>query len=166
MIPIMASLGINARWETIRGDASFFDVTKRIHNGLQGNQETITESMWRHHLEINRTNGETMNLDADMVLIHDPQPAPLIEFKTSGRWVWRCHIDVSNPVKEISAPLFQYCANYDAAIFSVARFAKAMGIDEYIIPPSIDPLSDKNIELTESEVRDTLGSSTSLSTGP
>ncbi|MBS1232873.1 MAG: glycosyl transferase family 1 [Nitrospirae bacterium] len=156
MVPIMADLGIDVRWETIEGDEFFFDITKRIHNALQGNRETITKKMWQHHFEINRRNAENMPLDADMVLIHDPQPAPLITFKKSGRWVWRCHIDVSNPVKEISNRLFRYCGEFDAAVFSVARFAKAMGIDEFIIPPSIDPLSEKNIELPDQKVRDIL----------
>jgi trehalose synthase len=153
MVPIMADLGLDARWETIQGDALFFDITKRIHNALQGNQETVTKRMWQHHFDVNRDNAETMALDADMVFIHDPQPAPLIEFKKSGRWVWRCHIDVSSPVKEISTPLFRYSGKFDAAVFSVARFAKAMGIDEFIIPPSIDPLSEKNINLSDREIR-------------
>jgi trehalose synthase len=154
MVPIMAGLGIDVRWETIKGDDSFFDITKRIHNALQGNQETITKRMWEHHFEVNKKNAETMSLDADMVLIHDPQPAPLIRFKKSGQWVWRCHIDVSNPAENVSSRLFRYCGKFDAAVFSVARFAKPIGIDEFIIPPSIDPLSAKNVELSSHETRD------------
>jgi len=100
---------------------------------------------------------ETIQLDdVDAALIHDPQPAPLVEFKKSGRWIWRCHIDVSNPMKEVCDHLFRYCGKYDAAIFSVARFAKAMGIDEFIIPPSIDPIGEKNIELSGNEIHETL----------
>lgn len=156
MVPIMADLGVHTRWETIEGDSPFFDITKRIHNALQGNPETITKRMWRHHFEVNRRNAETMDLEADMVLIHDPQPAPLIEFRKSGRWVWRCHIDVSSPVRDISSRLFQHCEKFDAAVFSVARFAEPIGIDEFIIPPSIDPLSTKNIDLSDSEVLDIL----------
>lgn len=157
MVPIMADLGIDVHWETIQGDDFFFDITKRIHNALQGNQETITKRMWEHHFEVNRKNAEKMTPDADMVLVHDPQPAPLIRFKKSGWWVWRCHIDVSNPAKNISTRLFRYCGKFDAAVFSVARFAKPIGIDEFIIPPSIDPLSKKNVELSSQEVRDIVG---------
>ena len=156
MVPIISGLGIDTRWETIEGDKAFFDVTKRIHNALQGNEETITKSMWEHHFAINKKNAETMNLEADMVLIHDPQPAPLIRFRKSGCWVWRCHIDLSNPVRNIYDRLFRYCKRFDGAIFSVARFAKAIGINEFIVPPSIDPLSEKNMELSDHEVQEVL----------
>ena len=157
MMPILDELGIQARWEVIEGDEQFFDITKKIHNALQGNHETITKKMWQHHFEVNKRNMETIQLDdVDAALIHDPQPAPLVEFKKSGRWIWRCHIDVSNPMKEVCDHLFRYCGKYDAAIFSVARFAKAMGIDEFIIPPSIDPIGEKNIELSDNEILETL----------
>ncbi len=135
----------------------FFDITKRIHNTLQGNREKITKDMWQHHMEVNRRNAEAMVLDADMVLIHDPQPAPLNTYKKTGRWAWRCHIDISNPVKDVFANLSRYCEKYNAAVFSVARFARSMGIDEFIIPPSIDPLSKKNIDLSDREVWDIMG---------
>jgi trehalose synthase len=157
MMPILDELGIQARWEVIEGDEQFFDITKKIHNALQGNHETITKKMWQHHFEVNKRNMETIKLDdVDAALIHDPQPAPLVEFKKSGRWIWRCHIDVSNPMKEVCDHLFRYCGKYDAAIFSVARFAKAMGIDEFIVPPSIDPIGEKNIELSDNEIHETL----------
>jgi trehalose synthase len=159
MMPILNELGIQARWEVIEGDEQFFDITKKIHNALQGNREIITKKMWQHHFEVNKKNLKTIQLDdIDAALIHDPQPAPLIDFKKSGRWIWRCHIDVSNPMKEVCDHLFRYCGKYDAAIFSVARFAKAMGIDEFIIPPSIDPISEKNIELSNTEIHETLES--------
>jgi len=159
MMPILNELGIQTRWEVIEGDGQFFDITKKIHNALQGNREIITKKMWQHHFEVNKKNLETIQLDdVDAALIHDPQPVPLIDFKKSGRWIWRCHIDVSNPMKEVCDHLFRYCGKYDAAIFSVARFAKAMGIDEFIIPPSIDPISEKNIELSDTEIHNTLES--------
>lgn len=156
MIPILRELGIDARWEVIQGDSKFFDITKKIHNALQGNPEKITKKMWQYHYEVNRKNAEKLNLEADAVLIHDPQPAPLITFKKTGLWMWRCHIDVSNPQKEVCDYLTQYCEKYDAAIFSVAKFARAMAIDEFIISPSIDPVSDKNRELTDEEITETL----------
>jgi trehalose synthase len=156
MIPILVELGIDARWEVIEGDERFFDITKKVHNSLQGKPEEITGEMWNYHYEVNRKNAERLNLDADAVLVHDPQPAPLVEFRKSGKWIWRCHIDVSHPVKEVCDYLLRYCQRYDAAVFSVARFARAMGIEEFIIPPSIDPLSEKNREMDESEIRETL----------
>lgn len=153
MIPMLGELGIEARWEVIEGNEGFFNVTKRIHNALQGSPEKITREMWEHHFEINRKNAETLDLGADAVLIHDPQPAPLIDFRKEGRWIWRCHIDLSNPQKDVCDYLTQYCKKYDAAIFSVAKFSRALGIDEFIVPPSIDPLSEKNRELTHKEIQ-------------
>lgn len=156
MIPIMQDLGIDTRWEVIEGDERFFDITKKIHNALQGNPETISGEMWRYHFEVNRRNAERLDLEADAVLIHDPQPAPLVEFRKTGKWFWRCHIDVSNPLREVSDSLMRYCSKYDAAVFSVAKFAQAMDIDEFIITPSIDPISEKNRELTKEEIGETL----------
>jgi trehalose synthase len=153
LIPILEELGIEARWEVIEGDSLFFDITKKIHNALQGNPESITPEMWDYHREVNRKNAERINLDADMILIHDPQPSALIEFKKAGLWTWRCHIDVSNPVSEVCDYLTRYCEKYDAAIFSVAKFAKALNIDEFIVSPSIDPISEKNRDMSAEEVR-------------
>ena len=152
MIPMLGELGIQARWEVIEGDAKFFDITKKIHNAIQGNIDDITEEMWQHHYEINKKNAEKLNLEADAVLIHDPQPVPLIEFKKTGVWLWRCHIDVSSPQEEVCDYLTRYCRKYDAAIFSVAKFARAFPIDEFIVSPSIDPVSEKNKELTRDEI--------------
>jgi trehalose synthase len=156
MMVILDGLEIDARWEVIEGDASFFEITKRIHNALQGNEERITEEMWNHYVEVNRKNANNIDLDADLVFIHDPQPAPLIEFKKKGKWIWRCHIDVSNPIAAVCDRIRQYCLKYDAAIFSVEKFAQELSIDEFIIPPAIAPLSDKNRELAPEEIREVL----------
>jgi trehalose synthase len=156
MIPILGDLGINARWEVIEGDARFFDITKKIHNALQGYREEITEDMWRYHFEVNRANVERLDLEADAVLIHDPQPLPLIEGRRTGVWVWRCHIDVSNPQRDVCDYLAGYWEKYDAAVFSVAKFARALPINEFIVSPSIDPISEKNRELTDGEIEETL----------
>lgn len=156
MIPMLGELGIQTRWEVIEGDAKFFDMTKKVHNAIQGNFEDITRDMWQHHYEINKINAGKLDLEADAVLIHDPQPVPLIEFKKGGIWLWRCHIDVSSPQQEVCDYLNQYCRQYDAAIFSVAKFARALPIDEFIVPPSIDPVSEKNKDLTSEEVGEIL----------
>lgn len=156
MIPILKELGINTRWEVIEGDADFFDITKKVHNALQGDPEKITDDMWSYYLETNRKNAARLDLNADAVLIHDPQPLPLIRHKKDGRWIWRCHIDMSNPQKDVCDYLRQFCVKFDAAIFSVSKFARAIGIDEFIIPPSIDPLSEKNRSLTDEEIKTVL----------
>lgn len=157
MIPLMNSFEINARWDVIKGDTRFFDITKKIHNGLQGNDVTITREMWDHHHDVNRANAGTMDLRADAVLIHDPQPVPLIEQRKNSKgsyWMWRCHIDVSNPVGEVWDNIKKYAEGYNSAIFSVAKFARALPVDEIFVTPSIDPLSDKNRELTQKEIDD------------
>ncbi len=155
MIPMLESLGIQARWEVIAGDDMFFDITKKIHNALQGYPEFINRRMWEHHMRVNENNAASLDLDADAVLIHDPQPAPLISFRKDSVWIWRCHIDVSNPQKDVFESIGKYARKFDAAIYSVARFAGAMCANEFIIPPSIDPLSEKNRELTDDEVQET-----------
>ena len=156
MIPILRSLGIDARWEVIEGDDRFFDMTKKIHNALQGNEEHISQEMWQHHYDINKANAQRLDLRADAVLIHDPQPGPLVEFRERGVWMWRCHIDVSNPFKDVYRGLKRYAGQYDAAVFSIARFTRALKIDEFIVPPSIDPLSEKNRDLTAAEITEAL----------
>ncbi|GBE00256.1 trehalose synthase [bacterium BMS3Abin07] len=156
MIPLLRDIGINTRWEVLKGDNRFYDITKKIHNALQGNPEKITDDMWDYHYEINRKNSEELDLEADTVLIHDPQPLPLIKFRKNGNWIWRCHIDLSNPEIGVCERMLKYCANYESAIFSMPNFARAMKISEFIIPPSIDPLSEKNRELSDVEIRETL----------
>jgi trehalose synthase len=156
MTPLLKGLDIDARWEVIEGDDRFFDITKKIHNTLQGNMDMITEDMWDHHHAVNEANSRKIDLDADFVLIHDPQPIPLIEYRKRGFYVWRCHIDVSNPLPDIWQRLERYVRSYDCVIFSVSKFSKSLPVDEFIIPPAIDPLSDKNIELTEEEVKRTM----------
>ncbi len=155
MIPLLNDMGIDARWEVIEGDPEFFDFTKKTHNAIQGNTEKFTKKMWDHHYEINKKNRKNLDLSADAVLIHDPQPVPLIEFRPKSKnktWLWRCHIDASNPMPGVWNNMKKYVEKYDAAIFSVSKFAKSLPINEYIITPSIDPLSDKNMELSEKEI--------------
>jgi trehalose synthase len=156
MIPILKELCIEARWEVIEGDNTFFDITKKMHNALQGNFEEFTREMWNYHYEVNRENARKIDLKADAALIHDPQPAPLIEFKpknaTKSIWIWRCHIDMSNPQEDAWNCLKRYYEKFNASIFSVAKFTRALEMSEFIIPPSIDPLSEKNIDLSDDEI--------------
>jgi trehalose synthase len=152
MIPLIKELGITVRWEVLEGDDLFYAITKKIHNTLQGHSDTIDREMWDYHFTVNQKNAEKMDLEADAVFMHDPQPAPLVDFRKKGHWVWRCHIDASNPLPEVDNYLRRYWSKYDAAIYSVAKFARSMAISEFIIPPSIDPLSEKNRELSQQEI--------------
>ncbi|MGC9314239.1 MAG: glycosyltransferase [bacterium] len=157
LVPMMVELGIDASWEVIEGDATFFKTTKGFHNALQGNEVEMPERWLRDYEETNRMNAESLreNLNsADIVFIHDPQPAPLLDMcpDRKGKWVWRCHIDVSRPYRPVWKYLSNFVDGYDASIFSLANFARRLPHIQYLIPPSIDPLSDKNIELEKDEI--------------
>ncbi len=158
LVPLLRELGIDATWDVIKGDQAFFNVTKAFHNALHGKKEEITDGM----LDVFRANTE-MNLrdiriSGDVVLVHDPQPAGLIEKRreVGRRWVWRCHIDVSAPDPRVWGFLRPYVEQYDAAIFSMPDFAQQLPIPQYMLAPSIDPLSDKNKELSADCVRQVL----------
>ncbi len=152
MVPLFNSLGIKTEWKVIKGTKPFFEVTKRIHNSLQGQGLMITRRMWETYEAVNERNAQKMDLEADCVFIHDPQPAMLIDKKKEGLWIWRCHIDISAPDKATWYILKKHVEKYDAAIFSAAKFAQSLRIPQFMIPPSIDPLSEKNRDLTEEEV--------------
>ncbi len=152
LIPLMQELGIDASWEVITGESQFFECTKGMHNTLQGNQIHLSDKLLRVYEKTNADNAENMHAllnDADYVFIHDPQPAALLKHfpNRKGRWIWRCHIDASHPYRPVWQYLRQFIAPYDASIFSLAAFARELPHPIYLIPPSIDPLSEKNIEL-------------------
>lgn len=157
LVPIMSDLGIKAEWEVIEGDTEFFSTTKALHNALQGMEQVITKAMLEHYLEVNRAATERLRLEGDLVLIHDPQPAPLIEARPAeGKWVWRCHIDLSVPDRQAWAFLRRHVVKYDAAIFSLPAFAQRLPIPQFLVYPSIDPLSEKNRRMSRKEIAATL----------
>jgi trehalose synthase len=144
---------VKAEWEVIKGDPDFFAVTKAFHNALQGYDQVFTDALLQHYLEINRSNAERLDLSGDLVLIHDPQPAALIERRPAeGRWVWRCHIDLSTPQRRAWSFLRRHVLRYDAAIFSLPAFAQQLPIPQFLVYPSIDPLADKNRAMEPAEV--------------
>jgi len=157
LIPMLNEVGVKARWEVIQGADEFYACTKAFHNTLQGTEQVITQKMLDAYVETNRENAKRLLLDADIILIHDPQPAALIDYRTVGKWVWRCHIDVSQPIRRVWNFLRQYVVKYDAAVFSLPRFAQRLPVPQFLVYPSIDPLSDKNRDLTEAEVDAHLG---------
>jgi len=152
LVPLLQSVGLDAQWEMITGNEEFFSTTKAFHNALQGQEQKIPPAMLQNYLEVNRENAQHLSLEADFVVIHDPQPAALIESRPpKGKWIWRCHIDVSQPQRKVWDFLRQFVVNYDATIFSLPRFAQRLPIPQFLIYPSIDPLSDKNRDLTPEE---------------
>ncbi len=154
MIPLLKELGINARWDVIKGDERFFSTTKKMHNGLHGVSVEITPDEWEHFLQTNRSNAAEISFARDITFIHDPQPIALVERKQElgSKWLWRCHIDVTNPQPELMSLLNPYIGHYDAAVFSAPAFAQSLTIPQVLIAPSIDPLSDKNKELPQSVI--------------
>ncbi len=158
MMPLFKDLGIDAQWDVIHGGQSFFEVTKAVHNALHGHAVQFTSQMAAIYHETQRLNLALMEIVGDMIMIHDPQPAGLIARKNDlgRRWVWRCHIDVSKPHPDVWDFLRPMVEQYDAAVFSMPEFAQALSIPQYLIAPSIDPLAEKNIDLDQDEVRQTL----------
>ena len=157
MVPLMNDLGLDVRWRVITGSGEFFSVTKAIHNGLQGYPVLLKKRDWELYRDVNLQNAGTLRdelEEADIVIIHDPQPAPMLELcaRRRGRWIWRCHIDASHPSRAVWKGLKPFVEKYDASIFSMCQFAQLLPHLQVLIAPSIDPLSEKNIELDESEL--------------
>ncbi|MGE5253120.1 MAG: glycosyltransferase [Planctomycetaceae bacterium] len=152
LVLLLQSVGLDAQWEVITGNEEFFSTTKTFHNALQGLEQKVPPAMFQNYLEGNRENAKHLSLEADFVLVHDPQPAALIESRPGrGKWIWRCHIDVSQPQRKVWDFLRQFVVKYDATIFSLPRFAQRLPIPQFLIYPSIDPLSEKNRELSPEE---------------
>jgi trehalose synthase len=149
MIPLLKQLGVDARWDVIKGNEKFFAITKNMHNALHGAAVDITDEDLQFFLEVNQENAQEMTFSGDIVFVHDPQPIGLVDKKKEiGRqWIWRCHIDFTEPDKRVFDFLKQYIEQYECAVFSAPAFSRALSIPQTLISPSIDPLSDKNKDL-------------------
>ena len=149
VVPLLNELGIETKWEVIKGGADFFDITKAFHNALQGKEDHFEQNIFDTYLAYNEMNYRQMSFEEDLIVIHDPQPASLIKWqkKRKNKWVWRCHIDMSHPNRQVWDFLRSYVELYDAAIFSSPLFSPQLNIPQYRFYPAIDPLADKNREL-------------------
>lgn len=162
MVPLTHDIGIsNCIWETIEGSEDFFNCTKTFHNALQGYKAFPTKSQIESYLTVNAENALRLKPileDADIVFIHDPQPLPFIDYfpERKGKWIWRCHIDASKPYRRVWDFLKDYINKYDATIFSLEEFTRPLSNPMFVILPSIDPLSEKNMEIPLSEITETL----------
>jgi len=154
MVPLLTQLGVDARWNVIKGSNEFFSVTKKFHNALHGRQERISARDFEIFMETTQKNIDEIELYGDVIFIHDPQPAGLIaqKKKIGKKWIWRCHIDISHPNKEVWNFLEPLVVQYDAAVFSAPSFSRELPIRQFLIAPSIDPLSDKNRELPQQTI--------------
>jgi trehalose synthase len=152
LVPLMRDAGLDAEWRIINGGDEFFAATKTIHNALQGDPQALTQTQQEVFRRYQALNAEEFEDDYDFVLIHDPQPAGMIEHFPESRahWIWRCHIDLSLPNPDVLGFLLPWLARYDAAIFHMPEYAPRTGgmPPAYIWPPAIDPLTPKNMALS------------------
>jgi trehalose synthase len=157
LVPLFNSLDLQARWEVMEGTPDFFDITKRMHNALQGQRQPFSEKDIASYRMTNTYNQKLLDLEAEVVIVHDPQPAALVEARRAEQvWIWRCHIDLSHPMRRVWHFLRRYVLSFDGTIFSLPSFVQRLPIPQFMIAPSIDPLSDKNIDLSPEEVDQTL----------
>lgn len=161
LVPLERDLGLVADWKIISGDDAFFDVTKRLHNGLQGAPVNLSGIDRERYLAASQANARQLEEEYDVVIIHDPQPAALLQLcgKGAARWIWRCHIDTGSPDPNAWGFLRPYLDGYDAAVFTMAEFVPPdLPIERRaIVPPAIDPLSPKNMELGAALIDRVLG---------
>jgi trehalose synthase len=156
LVPLLSELEVPANWDVITGGNDFFEVTKAFHNALHGTSYELTKAAQEIFLMYNEQNRERMKFEEEMVVIHDPQPLALVHSReqSSNHWVWRCHIDLSNPDAHVWEFLRPFVEKYDAAIFSSQSFARQLPIPQYLFYPCIDPLSEKNKDLDDSQVQE------------
>jgi trehalose synthase len=157
LVPLMQDAGLEVEWRVIWGQEEFFQVTKTIHNALQGSPEGLDDARKHVYEAFNRRNAEALTESYDFVIVHDPQPAAMIEqARDAGRhWIWRCHIDLSEPNRSVVEYLAPWLAHYDAAVFHRHEYVPAVpGLPEaFIWPPAIDPLAPKNMALSAEDSR-------------
>jgi trehalose synthase len=159
-VPLLENLGLVPEWRVISGDESFFRVTKKIHNALQGANERLDDTDWSAYRDTCAHNAELLGGDYDVVVVHDPQPAAILTLRGRGRarWIWRCHIDTSSPNSDVWRAFRGYLEPYDAAVFTMREFVPSeLPVPRVeLIAPAIDPLSPKNLRIPDSTAREVL----------
>lgn len=154
LVPLMNDTGVDVGWRILHGNPDFFNITKKFHNALQGRSINFTQRKRDLYVETNRDFSQYTHIDHDCVIIHDPQPLPMIQFyKKRQPWVWRCHIDLTDPHDQLWDFLKRFILRYDIIIFSSDRYIKKdLPVLQRTMPPAIDPLSLKNKELPEKTI--------------
>jgi len=149
MVPLLRQLGVEVRWDVIKGNERFFVITKNMHNALHGAEAHLSREDLQFFVEVNQENAREMSFSNDIVFVHDPQPIGLVAKRkeVGKKWIWRCHIDFTEPDMAVLNFLKQYIEQYDCAVFSAPAFSRPLAVPQVLISPSIDPLSDKNKEL-------------------
>jgi len=154
LVPLMNYVGVDTGWRILHGNPAFFDVTKKFHNALQSGNINLSQMKERLYLETNQEFAVYTHLNHDCVILHDPQPLPLVKFCHKKQpWIWRCHIDLSEPHKDLWDFLKQFILRYDIVIFSSEKYKKPdLPVEQRIIHPAIDPLSLKNRDLSQDDI--------------
>jgi trehalose synthase len=154
LVPLMNDVGIETDWRVLHGSSDFFAITKKFHNALQSGPLNLTDLKKQLYIQTNEAFATYCHIDADCVIVHDPQPLPLIKFyRKQVPWVWRCHIDLTHPNVELWDFLKTFIMRYDLAIVSSDSYKKrGLPVEQRIIHPAIDPLSLKNRELSSKDV--------------
>ena len=157
-VPLMNDIGLRMGWRILRGTPDFFDITKRFHNALQGEDINLTEIKKDLYVEANESFSSYTHIDHDCVIIHDPQPLPLIRFYAKRQpWIWRCHVDLSNPSTEFWKFLKRFILRYDMVVVSSSKYRREdLPVFQRVIHPAIDPLSPKNMELKKTVIAKSL----------
>jgi trehalose synthase len=154
---LMNACGIKTGWRVIQGRPDFFSITKKMHNALQGGQINLTELKTAIYEEVAFENAVRMHLDHDLVIVHDPQPLPLIRhFRKKAPWIWRCHVDLSHPNPDMWAYLAPFIESYDAVVLSSPEYAQKLSAPQRFIMPAINPFSTTNKELSQDEIDERL----------
>jgi trehalose synthase len=154
---LMNASGLKVGWRVIEGRPDFFSVTKKMHNALQGGDINLTDLKMQIYEEVVFENAARLHLDHDVVVVHDPQPLPLIQhFRKKSPWIWRCHIDLSQPHADVWDYLAPTIEQYDAVVLSLPEFAQKLGTPQRFIMPAINPFSTTNKELSDAEIIDRL----------
>jgi trehalose synthase len=152
---LMNASGIKTGWRVIEGRPDFFSVTKKMHNALQGGDINLTDLKVQIYEEVVFENAARLHLDHDVVIVHDPQPLPLIQhFRKKAPWVWRCHVDLSKPHQDVWEYIAPLVEQYDAVVMSLPEYAQKLGTPQRFIMPAINPFSTTNKELSEAEIAD------------
>lgn len=154
---LMDSVGIKTGWRIIQDSPDFFSVTKKLHNALQGGEINLSELKKDIYERVVHENAIRNHLRHDRVIVHDPQPLPMIEHYTRhGPWIWRCHLDMSRPNGEVWNYLSPFIEKYDAVIFTLKEYQQALKTPQRFFMPAIDPFSIKNKKMSEAEIQDRL----------
>ena len=154
---LMNGAGIRTGWRVIQGRPDFFSITKKMHNALQGGDINLTDLKTQIYEEVAFENAARVHLDHDVVIVHDPQPLPVIRhFRKKAPWIWQCHVDLSHPNSDMWNYLAPLVERYDAVVMSMPEYAQDLSVPQRFMAPAINPFSTTNKDLSDVEIDERL----------